>query len=59
VPAAQRSVTLPKTLLCNAQSILEAIGREKTLKKWKRKEKLMKKINPEMRDLSGQWFGSF
>ena len=35
-------------------SIEEAIHREKQLKKWKRawKEDLIKKLNPEMKDLS-------
>lgn len=37
-------------------SIEEAIHREKQLKKWKRewKENLIKQMNPEFRDLSGQ-----
>ena len=40
-------------------SILDAIYREKQLKRWKRdwKEKLIRKLNPEMKDLSDHWFG--
>jgi putative endonuclease len=40
-------------------SILEAIKREKILKKWTRawKEKLIKKVNGEMKGISAQWFG--
>jgi putative endonuclease len=40
-------------------SIMNAIEREKTLKKWKKawKVKLIKKVNPEMKDISDQWFG--
>jgi len=38
------------------ESIIDAIDREKQLKKWKRvwKEELIKKMNPEMKNLSGE-----
>jgi putative endonuclease len=40
-------------------SILDATKREKILKKWTRawKEKLIKKVNGEMKGISAQWFG--
>ncbi len=39
--------------------VRNAISREKQLKKWKRewKEALIKKENPEMKDLAADWFG--
>jgi len=41
-------------------SILDAIDREKQLKKWDRewKLKLIRKHNPEMKDLSARWKGN-
>lgn len=40
------------------QSIVDAIRREKQMKKWNREWKLelIKKENPEMKDLSADWF---
>lgn len=39
------------------ESILDAIDREKLLKKWKKewKYRLIKKQNPEMKDLADRW----
>ena len=39
--------------------ISNAIAREKQLKKWRRewKEELVKKENPEMKDLAADWYG--
>jgi putative endonuclease len=39
-------------------NINDAIGREKNLKNWRRewKENLIKKENPELKDLAADWF---
>ena len=39
------------------ENIVQAIAREKQLKGWRREKKdaLIAKMNPELRDLSGEW----